>query len=217
MKPDLNYQPGNLFGDAGHLPCTGWMTTCLVTPTTELSAVSIQTFLLAFQILLFRIWLNWLFILRGPSLLYQVRLRVCFFFELVPVIEYCLVWSHFVFFFLLFMSPVCTGCHIVCTAEIHTNINLTEATCFCTLRKKRLHVQKLLHMNALSEEEALPLKSLAYFLDSRHTFSISVENSICWWKSASHPSWVDAEQWVDEMWLLTASSGLRICILIIKY
>lgn len=106
------------------------------------------------------------------------------------------------------MSPVCTGCHIVCTAEIHTNINLTEATCFCTLRKKRLHVQKLLHMNALSEEEALPLKSLAYFLDSRHTFSISVEDFICWWKSASHPSWVDAEQWVDEMWL-TVNSKLR--------
>lgn len=156
-----------------------------------------QTSQLLLQIFLFRICPNCLFSLGGWSLLDQARHNI-FWTLSSHLILACL--KLLCIFFQIFMSPVCSGRPVLCAAEIHTNIDLYGSHLGLYFEKKEVTLLKAVACGWCSEGGSSSFEVFSWFLGRRHTFSISVENFICWWKSISYPLWIGPEHQADQIW-----------------
>lgn len=152
--PDLNQGPGSSFGDVGPLPCARrpcvWIFSrwafCLpswcFTDSCSESDLHISS-----------VW-------GGQSFLDQTRPRI--FLKEFQSFNIGL-FEAILYFFQIFMSPVCIGCCIICTAEFHTNINLYRSHLFLYFKEaevacsKALTYERLLWRGSSSFEGCSPL------------------------------------------------------------
>lgn len=196
MRADQNQWPGSLFGCAGHLPCAGCTWVCSVTLTAGIFPDSVHPSQLLPHILLFRICPNYLFSLGGWSLLDQARPKI-FWTLSSHLILACLkllcifskyLWALFVVVALSF-------------AQLKSIPTYTLWKPLGFVLWEKVTLLKAIACGCCSEGGSSSFEVLSWFLGTRHTFSISVENFICWWKSISHPVWIDPEQQADQIWL----------------